>query len=166
MKKILITFTLLTSLFSYAQQEIKLDISDALVFKAIEFSYENYIDTESSIGVSVLLNFTNRNTALRYGEDKMITPYFRHYFSSNQQWNNFGEVFFGLNFGEKKIASTGNPTTYKSYTDGALGVAVGRKYTSKSGLTIDFHVGVGRNLFSSFSPILVLRTGLNIGYQF
>ena len=95
----------------------------------------------------------------------MITPYFRQYFSSNLEWNYFGEVFFGLNFGEKEIVSTGS-TTYKSYTDGALGVAAGIKYSSEGGFTIDTYVGIGRNLFSDFSRVLVPRIGANIGYRF
>ncbi len=161
MKKLFIIFTILVSSFTQAQQEIKLDILDILVVKTLEISYENYLNNDSSVGVSILFNFGKKRDGIRYLEDKMITPYFRHYFSSNLKWNYFGEAFLGLNFGEKKIHQTN-----KSYTDAALGVAVGIKYISKDALTIDFHIGVGRNLFSSFSPVLVPRIGANIGYRF
>jgi len=60
----------------------------------------------------------------------------------------------------------GSSNVYKDYSDGALGVAVGYKYSSEDGLTIDGHIGIGRNLFSPFSPILVPRIGVNVGYQF
>ena len=53
-----------------------------------------------------------------------------------------------------------------NYSDGALGLAVGYKYTSPGGFTVDIHGGAGRNLFSKESPRVVPRIGVNIGYQF
>ncbi|MDG2436564.1 MAG: hypothetical protein P8L89_05635 [Polaribacter sp.] len=41
MKKLVLLFTLFTGSLSYAQQEIKLDIADALVIRSLEFSYES-----------------------------------------------------------------------------------------------------------------------------
>jgi len=93
----------------------------------------------------------------------MITPYFRHYFSTNTQWNFFGEGFVGINSGKKNINGT---TLLKKYTDAALGVAVGTKYISKGGLIIDAYAGIGRNLFGTDSPALVPRAGLNVGWRF
>ncbi len=67
--------------------------------------------------------------------------------------------------GTETIEITG-VTTYKDYSDGALGVAIGTKYVSADGLTLDAYAGIGRNLFSSYSPILVPRVGVNVGYRF
>ena len=167
MKKLLLAFGLLASTLSYAQQEIKLDIGDALVIKSLEFSYENYISESSSFGISALFNLANQDDRFRYNENTMITPYYRNYFSTNEEWNFFGEAFLGINSGKEESDEENNPGVYDNkYTDGALGVAVGTKYITGSGLTIDVHAGVGRNLFGSDSPTLVPRLGVNIGWRF
>lgn len=83
MKKILLFFTLLVSSLSYSQQEIKLDIVDALVIRSLEFSYETYLSEESSVGLSLLFNLAKQDVSFRYNENLMITPYYRHYFTSD-----------------------------------------------------------------------------------
>ncbi|MEN8777500.1 MAG: DUF3575 domain-containing protein [Polaribacter sp.] len=165
MKKIILVATFLISAFSYAQQEIKLDVADAIGIRSLEFSYETYINDVSSFGVSALFNLTKQDAKFRYNENIMMTPYFRHYFTSEAQWNFFGEGFLGVNTGKKEsIADSG---TYDlKYTDAALGVAIGSKYIAEGGLTIDAYLGLGRNLFGSNSPILVPRLGLNVGWRF
>lgn len=161
MKKILIILTLLISTFSFSQssgvQEVKVDLLDALALKTVEISYEYYITSQSAIGISALFNFEKRSADFKYNEEEMFTPFFRHYFTATQSWNYFGEVFFGLNSGDKDG---------KDYTDGALGLALGSKYISSGGFVFELHAGLGRNLFTSKSPIIVPRLGVNLGYQF
>ena len=165
MKKIVLTLGLLVSSLGFSQQEIKLDVADALVIRSLEFSYENYISVENSFGVSALFNLAKQDIDFRYNENTMITPYFRHYFTADAQWNFFGEGFLGINSGKKE--STEDSGVYDlKYTDGALGVAVGTKYVSTGGLVIDAYIGVGRNLFGSDSPVLVPRLGVNVGWRF
>ena len=162
MKKVLIIIILFVSVMTQAQREIKIDLLDALALKTVEVSYEHYLSTKSSIGLSALFNFDNSTSDFKYNEDRMITPYFRHYFTENRSWNYFGEVFLGINFGED-LVTINNVTTEESYTDGALGVAVGSKYISKGGFVVDIYAGAGRNLFSDNSPAVVPRVGLNLG---
>lgn len=165
MKKILLIFGLFSCSLGYAQQEIKLDIADALVIKSLELSYENYISEESSFGISALFNLEKQDATFRYNENMMITPYYRHYFTTNEKWNFFGEGFLGINSG--KTESVEDSGIYDAkYTDGALGIAVGTKYISSGGLIIDLYGGLGRNLFGSNSPLLVPRVGLNVGWRF
>ena len=165
MNKFILVFTLFLSSFGFAQQEIKLDIGDALVIRSLELSYEHYLSDESSFGISALFNLTKEDVSFRYNENIMITPYYRHYFTTDKQWNFFGEGFFGINSGKKEaIKDSGNYDV--KFTDGALGVAVGAKYIASGGLVIDFYGGVGRNLFGSNSPVLVPRVGFNIGWRF
>lgn len=165
MKKLVLLFLLTLSLVCTAQQELKLDIVDALALKTLDVSYEFYVNENSSLGVAALFNFEGKSSDFRYNEDRMITPFFRHYFSANGNWNFFGELFFGINSGEKE-ENTNNVTTYTDYTDGALGIGVGTKYVSEGGLIIDVHGGIGRNLFGSDSPVIVPRVGASIGYRF
>jgi hypothetical protein len=167
MKKIVLIFTLFIGSFGFAQQELKLDIADALIIRSIEFSYEKYLTNESSIGISALFNLAQQSTNFRYNENTMITPYYRQYFTTNSQWNLFGEGFLGINSGKYKVINNGNQQiSYEKYTDGALGIAVGTKYVASGGLTIDLYGGLGRNLFGSNSPALVPRIGLNVGWRF
>ena len=166
MKKIILVFTLCIVTLGYSQREIKLDIADALVIRSLEFSYENYLTEDSSFGISALFNLAKQDIDFRYNENIMITPYYRHYFTTNEQWNFFGEGFIGINSGKKESDSDNNPGIYDvKYTDGALGIAVGTKYVASGGLVIDLYGGLGRNLFGSNSPILVPRIGLNIGWR-
>ncbi len=165
MKKLLLILSLISSTVAYSQHEIKLDIADALVIRSIEFSYESYLTEESSFGISALFNLAKQDLNFRYNENIMITPYYRHYFSTNKQWNFFGEGFVGINSGKKEGIKNSNIYNEK-YTDGALGVTVGSKYIATGGLIIDAYVGVGRNLFGSNSPLLVPRVGCNIGWRF
>ena len=165
MKKIFLLIAIATSFSSFSQQEIKLDIADALVIRSLEFSYENYINENSSFGVSALFNLAKQEVDFRYNENMMITPYYRHYFSTNEQWNFFGEGFLGINSGKKESVEDSGVYDVK-YTDGALGIAVGTKYVAQGGLVIDVYVGAGRNLFGTESPVIVPRAGVNVGWRF
>ncbi|PCH77019.1 MAG: hypothetical protein COB98_04675 [Flavobacteriaceae bacterium] len=168
MKKYTIIIVLFIGSIVQAQQELKLDLLDALALKTVEVSYEKYISNQSSIGLSVLFNLEKKSSDFRYNEERMLSPFFRHYFSRNGAWNMFGEVFFGLNSGEKelKAETESKEKQYQSYTDGALGLAIGSKYISETGFVVDIYGGLGRNLFSDDSPVVVPRVGINIGYRF
>ena len=161
MKKIVIATLLLVSSLVNAQQEVKIDLLDALALKTLEVSYEYYTSEQSSVGVSALFNFEKSSADFRYNEETMITPYFRHYFTNNRNWNYFGEVFAGINSGERNIDNE-----VKKYTDGALGIAIGSKYVSNGGFVVDVYGGLGRNMFSDISHSIVPRVGINIGYRF
>ncbi|MFT6959810.1 MAG: hypothetical protein ACJA17_000906 [Polaribacter sp.] len=165
MKKIVLLCSLLVSSFGFSQQEIKLNIANSLVMRSLDISYEKQLSIENSFGISMLFNLVEQEKDFRYNENMMITPYFRHYFSAELQWNFFGEVFIGINSGKKETVENSNNFNLE-YTDAALGIAVGTKYTSKGGLIIDIYGGIGRNLFLSDSPVLVPRGGLNIGWKF
>lgn len=165
MKKLLLAFVLLISSFGYSQQELKLDIGDALVSKTLEFSYENYLTDNTSFGISALFNLEKQDVSFRYNENIMFTPYYRQYFSTHEQWNFFGEGFIGINSGKKESFEDSGNFDIK-YTDAAIGIAVGTKYIASGGLVIDLYAGIGRNLFGSDSPILVPRLGLNVGWRF
>lgn len=168
MKKIFFLLAISLSTLSIAQQhEIKLDLFDALVLKTIDVAYEYQLNEEASIGFSAQFNFENKDANFRYDQNESFTPYFRHFFTTSQKWNFFGELFLGINSGEKRLINTTTNTPYYTpYTDGALGVGVGTKYKTEKGLVIDGYIGVGRNLFSSNSPIVFPRVGVNIGYAF
>ncbi|MCD8411285.1 DUF3575 domain-containing protein [Tenacibaculum finnmarkense] len=167
MKKTLLIAVLFIGSFAQAQQEVKVDLLDALALKTVEVSYEYYTTERSSVGLSTLINFEKKSKDFRYNENWMITPYFRHYFTDNSNWNYFGEVFMGINGGEKEVDLVGsNKKEHEKYTDGALGLAIGSKYVSSGGFVLDVYAGLGRNMFTSKSPVVVPRVGINLGYRF
>lgn len=165
MKKILFAILVLSSFLGFSQNEIKLDVADALVIRSLEFSYEKTINEESSLGVSILFNLAKQDVKFRYNENFMVTPYYRHYFTTEYKWNFFGEGFLGINSGKKESVKDSDIFDIE-YTDAALGIAVGLKYISNGGLVIDLYGGLGRNLFGTDSPIIVPRLGLNVGWRF
>lgn len=158
MKKTLAIIAVFMGFLLQAQQEISVDLGDALVMKTLEVTYEYYLDEQSSVGVSALFNFEGKNSDFRYNEDNMISPFFRHYFTTAKNWNYFGEIFVGINSGKNN--------NEMQYTDGALGVSIGTKYVSNGGLMVNIVGGLGRNMFTEISPEFVPRIGLNIGYRF
>ena len=166
MKKVLLIFTLLVSTIALAQQEVKLNIANALVLKTIDISYEYYLSKDTSVGISGLYNFEQKSADFRYNEETMVTPYLRHYFTSDRVWNLFGEGFFGIGSGYKKIEIAGESDIYEKYSDSALGISFGAKYISESGFLVDIYGGIGRNLFSANSPTLMPRLGVNVGWKF
>lgn len=167
MKRIVIMFALCWCSLLQAQQEVSVDLGDALAMKTLEVNYEYYLSEQSSLGVSGLFNFNGRTSDLRYHEDTMITPFFRHYFTANRSWNYFGEIFMGINSGKREFDIEGSTSKeLMSYTDGALGVSIGSKYISNGGFVLSVHAGIGRNMFSDISYEVVPRAGLNVGYRF
>jgi len=114
MKKVLLILSFVIAPHIVAQQEVKINIGNALVIKTIDISYEYYISEDSSVGISGLYNFEKKSSDFRYNEESMITPYFRHYFTANKTWNLFGEAFFGYSSGHNKVEVMNASTTYEN----------------------------------------------------
>lgn len=164
-----ITFILFALVFkiSTAQtNEIKVDVFDILALLALDVSFEHNLNTESSVGISVLFNFAKPSASFRYKQEFALTPYYRQNFFSRGSFNYFGEFFGCLNTGDKN-AEDFEFGDSSSYTDFALGVGFGAKYVTANGFVADIHGGIGRNLFNTdFSPSIVPRVGISIGKEF
>ena len=171
MKKIALfsLFTLITlSTFAQSAQgnnhEVKVDLFDILALRSLDISYENHLNLESTFGVSVFVNFEEKENDFRYNEDFQITPYFRQFLFEKGPFDFFGELYGSLNNGESDPNEL-NET--KTYWDFAVGLGFGGKRVSNTGIVIDFNVGLGRNLFDTeVSKELVPRFGISVGKQF
>lgn len=163
MKKAIFILSLVFTLGASAQNhEIKIDLLDILVLRTLDVSYENHLNDEAAVGLSVFINFEPKDKDFRYQEDFQLTPYFRQFFTTSKGFDFFGEVFGTLNFGEKEIDMED-----KNYSDFALGIGAGGKHISRYGYVFEFNVGIGRNLFNAdMSPEIVPRLGVSIGKQF
>ena len=71
MKKKLFGLLLCFCASSYAQDEIKVNITDALALKTLTLSYEHYATERTSVGLSGLFNFEDESSNFRYKEDQM-----------------------------------------------------------------------------------------------
>ncbi len=190
MKKIVCLVFVLISYWSFGQEEekvrhheIKANAFNLIVFKSVDLSYEYLIDSESSIGVSVLFNLQNQediddDNGPYYNETFAITPYYRRYFSSRYAWGFFLEAFGMYNVQEdfdgyffydsindvyinREVGETSN--------NFAIGMAVGGKFVSKKGFAFEVYGGVGRNLSQSNNDVgseIVPRIGASLGYRF
>lgn len=163
--------------------EIKTNIFNLIIFKSVDFSYEYIIDTESSIGISMLFNLDDRedNNYLDspyYRENFAVTPYYRRFFSSKPACGFFLEAFGMYNIqadtNEYTILNelTGEVTrknSDKTSNNIAFGMAVGGKFVAKKGFLFEFFGGIGRNIITSKKEIaseFVPRLGATIGWRF
>ena len=103
MKKIVLFVLTFAPCMCFAQEEFKVTITDALALKTLSISYEHYATEQTSIGISGLFNFEGKNSDFRYNEDYMYTAFVRHYFSPQNVWNFFGELFFPTTKGPMRL---------------------------------------------------------------
>ncbi len=146
-----------------AIHELRLNMTNLILLKGLNVSYEYFINEESTTGVSV---YKSLNEDLDFYKTFSVTPYFRHFFSINSdQKKFFAEVFGMIHNGEQYLYSTeDNPNK----THFAMGISAGHKYVSDSGFVVETFFGYGRNLTSQDDDDfpLVGRGGISFGYQF
>lgn len=181
MKKITLTFILLISAFaSFAQStavednarnnEVKINMTNIIAFKWVDFTYERLINEESSFGVGLLVALDDENTGLDEYRTFSLTPYYRHFFSNKYAEGFFVEGFTMLHSGKEEFYThdIGGDGVYneETYTDFAVGVSAGFKIVSNRGFVAEFYVGLGRDLLDKNDKEVVGRGGLSIGYRF
>lgn len=168
MKKVLFALSLFATLFATAQQhEVKVDLLDILALKSLDVAYEHSLNEEASIGLSVFVNFEEKDKDFRYNEDFQLVPYFRQNFKQIGSFDLFGEIFGSLNFGKNDVKNEAGIKETKDYTDFALGLGAGLKRVSQNGYVLELNAGIGRNLFNSDeSHTIVPRLGISVGKQF
>jgi hypothetical protein len=164
------------SSFSFSQEEepkniaqriheIRLDGVKLIAGPIAEVTYEFVKNENSGYGVSILANLGSD-----YNEDFSITPFYRMYFFTKQDYGANG--FFVEGFGK---LVTGDEYDYvfdeedekNNYTDFSLGMSLGKKWVNKNGFVFELLLGVSRALGSDDSgPEAYLRGGLFVGYRF
>jgi hypothetical protein len=193
MNKALLVLLLFTSFVTFAQEteqeekvphsEIKLNAFNLIVFKSLDFSYEYLIDSESSIGISALINLQDKDdrdflNSPYYNEKFAITPYYRRYFSSRYAWGFFLEAFGSYNVQDdnnEDYVYIAEIDTYdyvlsdETSSNVAFGIAVGGKFVTNKGFLFEIFGGVGRNIITSNNDVaseFVPRLGASLGWRF
>ena len=134
-----------------------------LVIGAFEVTYETTLNEESAIGISVFLPIDKEvSDDIKFN----ISPYYRFYFGDKYAAGFFVEGFGMLNSTNRNIDFFVDEEDFR--TDFALGFAVGGKWVTKRGFSIELFGGIGRNLFNNEGTDyeLIGKGGVNLGYRF
>ena len=130
---------------------------------------ERNLNKKSSLGSTVLYAFNQK-----YDEDVnfQITPFYRRYFGKKYASGFFVEGFgtFSSTDGKQLIDSNGNITLNEGpdVLDLSLGLSLGYKWITKSGIIFEALVGMGGNLFNADKTDhnVINRRAISIGYRF
>ena len=152
-----------------AKNEVKINAL-FLLLGVFETSYERNLSEDSSLGISLLIPFDNKNldSDLNY----YISPYYRIFFGKKYAAGFFLEGFGMLNSIRNSYLYYSNDNIYseeKDVTDFALGLGLGGKWFTKGGFVFEVNGGFGRNLFHGNAEDgipFVGKFGFNIGYRF
>ena len=176
MKKLLALLCLMVFNFGYSQEKetasfYKNEIKGNalfLVLGAVEVTYEHLLNEDSGFGVSLF--FANKED---FDTNFSLTPYYRAYFGEKPAAGFFVEAFSMVSTGENGSytgydynTDTSNYVEGEKYTDFALGFGLGSKWIHSRGFTFEINAGIGRNLLGSYSPEIVGRGGITLGYRF
>lgn len=172
----IISFSLFAQENESKQNELKINMSNLIIFKWLDIAYERIINEESSFGVGTLVSLDNEIDGLDEYRTFSITPYYRHFFSNKYAQGFFVEAFTMLHSGKDYVYNyyyedfppynTIENTTEEKYTDLAVGISVGGKWVTKRGFIAEIYAGIGRDLLNQSDIEVVGRGGVSIGYRF
>lgn len=178
MKVTMLSFCLIAALsvgqaqdvdLSQDRNELKVNVSNLIALAFADVAYERLLNEESSIGIAILsnINQSSDNDFLDAYREFSITPYYRQYFSRGYAKGFFVEGFGMFNTGDDRDFFGDDIISDTTYADFALGVSVGGKFVTRRGFMVEVYGGLGRNLLNAdFSPIVVGRGGVSLGYRF
>ncbi|WP_194850793.1 hypothetical protein [Nonlabens antarcticus] len=159
------------------KHEVSIDVVAGIAGLGINPRYEYVLGRYSGVGVDINIGIAD-DDEFDDIEKFSITPYYRQYFFSKEDYGAkgfYGEGFLKVHsFDYDSYSYNSNDPTFSSdtYTDVALGVGIGWKWVSDSGFLIDVGFGVGRNLGLADEPAdrslpaVVGRGGVNFGWRF
>lgn len=137
-----------------------------LILGNLNLTYENILNDESTIGASFSVPFDD---FVDWDLNFSLTGFYRFHFGDGYADGFFLEGFGMFNNYDERLNSADGKIN-ESVSDFAIGVGGGYKMVSKGGVTLEFHAGIGRNLFNygkdgrtyNFVP----RGGVHVGYRF
>ncbi len=146
--------------------EVKANVG-LLFLGNINLTYENILNEESAIGGSISFPYDD---FIDWDLNFSATAYYRFYFGEGYAKGVFAEGFGMFNNYRENTKVTNSGRVEEDLSDFALGLGGGYKLVSDGGVTLEFHLGIGRNLFNydldgrdfTFVP----RGGIHVGYRF
>lgn len=153
------------------RNEISLDILAGIAIPALNPRYEYVLGRYSGAGVDVFFSLSNDDFDFDDYEKFSITPFYRQYFFSKEDYGAKGfyaEGFLKF-FTFEEFDFQNNATSEENYFDTSIGAGIGWKWISQSGFLVDLGIGVGRNLglpSVEFNESVQVRGGLHFGWRF
>lgn len=144
------------------KHELRLGAIKLLASGIFEATYEYVQDSNRGFGASVLFNLDTQN---EYIENYSLTPFYRMYFQTNEDYGAKGFFVEGFAsfFGGK------NYNVFNSddaFFDTSIGLSLGKKWINTAGFVFEFKLGAGRNLFNGSENDGLFKGDLYIGYRF
>jgi len=139
-------------------------------FGKLEGTYERFLNTNSSVGISGLYVFNDNNS--KEDMNFMFSPFYRRYFGKKYASGFFVEGFGALSsIDGKKVYDTPDHTTFTrgdAVLDLSLGLGLGSKWETKNGFTFEVNANYGQLLFNTNKTKHdhVVRFGAHVGYKF
>ena len=145
------------------RHEVKIEAIKLLAVPIIEMTYEFVHDRNKGYGTYLLINLDHSKD---YNETFSLTPFFRMYFSRDEQYGAKGffvEAFSSFFTGPSRRDGLGND---KNGFDVSLGFSLGQKWINSSGFVFEYRLGIGRNLLGNTTEDFLGKGGLCVGYRF
>lgn len=157
-----------------AKNELSINAFNLVAFGAIDVAYERIIDPNSSWAIEgfiLALNRESESADYVFTRTASLTGKYKYFFSERSAWGFYANGLVMLSAGEYYEDLYDRDGYYtsrvdKEYTDLALGFGLGGKWVSKQGFFLDLSSGIGRNLLSSDSPVIVGQFNVNLGKRF
>lgn len=159
------------------RHELSLDVTAAIALPAFQPRYEYVLGRYSGLGADIFIAIDNDEVQTEELEKLSITPFYRQYFFSKEDYGAKGfyaEGFLKAYSYESRgffNQFSNNNFEDETFFETALGVSIGWKWVSNSGFMIDLGLGIGRNLGFSNEPDetaidVIPRGGLHFGWRF
>lgn len=155
------------------KHEVRVGAVKLLAGPILEGTYEYLHRDEFTFGTSVLYSFIDTDD---YTEKFSITPFARLYFGRSEKYESQG--FFVEGFAKYMTGETYDYNGYEymlselrdetsDYSAGALGLALGGKWTNRMGIVFEILGGAGRVIGGgNNAPEAVFRGDFSLGYRF
>jgi len=159
-----------------AKNELSIGTLNLVAFGAVDVAYERIINSNSSWALEAFilaLDRENEDIDDAFNKDVSLTGKYKYFFGDRSAWGFYVNGLAMLSSGKYNVTTETfvndnffYRTEEKDYTDFALGFGLGGKFVGKQGFFLDLSTGIGRNLFSDNSPIVVGQFNVNLGFRF
>lgn len=150
------------------KNELKLAALKLIIYPAIELEYEHFISSSTSVGSNISYAFNNNHPFY----DFYFDAFYRFYFYQKQDYGVsgfFAQPFFSfINKNDYEIYDYNQQDDHEiSINSLGFGFAFGKKWTNKSGFSLQILGGLGRNFsnVNNFDKIFP-RFDIFLGYRF
>ncbi|WP_127844529.1 hypothetical protein [Psychroflexus aestuariivivens] len=153
------------------KNEVRLGAIKMLSATIFEATYERIINNNAGYGSSLLINLNQSN---QYLEDFSITPFFRMYFQTFEDYGakgffveGFSSFFVGKNYDYVYYSGVEyGREEHETFFDTSIGLAIGKKWINTSGFVFEIKAGAGRNLLDTSDIPVLFKGDFYIGYRF